>query len=89
MCLLNLYLEFFNRPTFIINVKFEECVEAYDFALEAGFKDKTDMENIMQDTILSLYFYDRVLNVHNDNSLQDYLEFSNKRKEKLRRCLEK
>lgn len=89
LCLLNLYLEFFHKPTFSINVKFSECVEAYDLALEAGFKNKDDMVNVMNDTVLSVYFYDRVLNLHNDLKLSDYLELSKIRKERLRGCLQK
>ena len=87
ICLLNLYLEHFNKPSFNINVKLTECTEAYDFALNLAFEDKQIMKDLTNDTIFSVYFFDRALKVHKGNTLEDYKQHSYKVKERLRECL--
>lgn len=83
ICLLNHYLEFFEKPNFVINVKLSESVEAYDLVLDKAFKSEPIvLENLMEDSVLAQYFYDRAMCIKEMKPINEHKRFKQRRAEK-------
>lgn len=83
LMVLNNYIEYFHKPTFVITVSLSSLVEAYDLALLEGFESKETMRDIMADTDLARYFYNKIVEDGSIFKLKDFKRYKQLKKMKV------